>query len=259
MANSLINSLGNLDYLFRSPLLLAILAFQLWMLIHALRNREWLWALFIFVGWGIAALWYYFQVYQGSAATMNGFQLPGAQSRARIKELEAKIHHVDNAYHHFQLGDVYFQKGKLAHAEQCYREALARDANDIDTRAHLGQCLLRLQRPAEARPLLDAVCRENYKHDFGYSLMAYAETLTALHETDAALKIWEHVVQNHSYPRAKVQLAEIYLARKQNDLAREQLKDVVNDDLHAPTFQRQRDRVWIRRAKSLLRHLVTKP
>ncbi len=146
MANSLLNSLGNIDYLFGSPLLLAILAFQIWMLIHALRNREWLWALFIFVGWGIAALWYYFQVYHGSAATMNGFQLPGAQSRARIKELQAKIHHVDNAYQHFQLGDVYFQKGKLAQAEQCYREALARDVSDIDTRAHLGQCLLRLQR-----------------------------------------------------------------------------------------------------------------
>lgn len=255
MANSLINSLGNIDYLFGSPLLLAILAFQIWMGIHALRNREWLWALFIFVGWGIAALWYYFQVYQGSSSAMSGFELPGAGSRARIKELEAKIHHVDNAYHHFQLGDVYFQKGKLAQAEKCYRDALQRDANDIDTRAHLGQCLLRLKRPAEARPLLDAVCRENYKHDFGYSLMAYAETLMALNETDAALNIWQHVVENHSYPRAKVQLAELYLARKQNDLARDQLKDVVNDDVHAPTFQRKRDRVWIRRAKAAMKML----
>ena len=255
MIDSLVNLFGNLDYLFRSPLLLAIFAFQIWMGIHALRNREWIWALFIFVGWGIAALWYYFQVYQGSSSAMSGFELPGAQSRARIRELEAKIHHVDNAYHHFQLGDVYFQKGKLAQAEQCYRAALERDAHDIDTRAHLGQCLLRLKRPAEARPLLEAVCRENYKHDFGYSLMAYAETLMALNETDAALNIWQHVVENHSYPRAKVQLAELYLARKQNDLARDQLKDVVNDDLHAPAFQRKRDRVWIRRAKAALKML----
>ena len=85
--------------------------------------------------------------------------------------------------------------------------------------------------------------------------MAYAETLMALNETDAALNIWEHVVQNHSYPRAKVQLAELYLAKKQTDLARAQLKDVVTDDIHAPTFQRQRDRVWVRRAKSLLSNL----
>ena len=52
------------------------------MFIHALRNREWIWALFIFIGWGIAALWYYFSVYQGSSSAMTGFELPGAQSRA---------------------------------------------------------------------------------------------------------------------------------------------------------------------------------
>ena len=247
---------GNFDwtYLFTHPLMLALTAFQIWMLIHAVRNRSWVWAIFIFIGWGIGALWYYFTEYQGSTTT-TGFELPGAAGRARIRELQAQIHHLDNAYHHFQLGDIYFRKGNFAEAEKCYRAALQRDANDIDTRAHLGQCLLRLKRPAEARPLLDAVCRENYKHDFGHSLMAYAETLMALNETDAALNIWEHVVQNHSYPRAKVQLAELYLAKKQTDLARAQLKDVVTDDMHAPTFQRQRDRVWVRRAKTLLANL----
>jgi len=240
------------SYLLASPVALAMTVFQIWMFIHALRNREWVWEFFIFVGWGIAALWYYFSVYQGSASAASGFELPGAAGRARIRELQAQIHHLDNAYHHFQLGDVYFRKGKFTEAEKCYRAALQRDPNDIDTRAHLGQCLLRLKRPAEARPLLDSVCRENMKHDFGYSLMAYAETLMALNEIDAALKIWEHVVQNHSYPRAKVQLAELYITKKQFDLARAQLTDVLTDDMHAPGFQRRRDRVWIRRAKAAL-------
>jgi len=255
MFNSLIHRIADWSFLLTNPVSLALTVFQIWMLIHAIRNREWLWALFIFVGWGLAALWYYFSVYQGSSSAMSGFELPGAQNRARIRQLQAKIHHLDNAYHHFQLGDVYFQRGKLAEAEKCYRAALERDPNDIDTRAHLGQCLLRLKRPAEARPLLDAVCRENLKHDFGYSLMAYAETLMALNETEAALKMWQHVGENHSYPRAKVQLAELYLARNQNDLARAQLNDVITDDLHAPGYQRRRDRVWVRRAKSLLARL----
>ena len=250
MFNSLVNRLGDWDL--SSPVLLAITAFQIWMFIHALRNREWIWALFIFIGYGIGAFWYYFSVYQGSGSAAGGFALPGAHSRKRIKELQAQIHHLDNAYHHFQLGDVYFQKEKFSEAEKSYRAALEREPNDIDTRAHLGQCLLRLKRPAEARPLLDAVCRENPKHDFGYSLMACAETLTALNETDAALNIWQHVVENHSYPRAKVQLAELYISKNQNDLARAQLNDVVNDDVHAPAFQRKRDRVWVRRAKGLL-------
>jgi hypothetical protein len=255
MFASLLNLPDNWSDLLTSPVSLAIIVFQLWMFIHALRNREWIWAIFIFIGYGIGAFWYFFSVYRESGSASTGFELPGAQSRARIKQLQAKIHHIDNAYHHFQLGDVYFQKGKFAEAEKCYRAALARDATDIDTRAHLGQCLLRLKRPAEARPLLDAVCRENAKHDFGYSLMAYAETLMALNETDAALKIWQSVVESHSYPRAKVQLAELYLAKNQTELARAELKDVAGDDVHAPTFQRKRDRVWIRRAKSLMKRL----
>ena len=255
MFASLINLIGQWSYLLANPLMLALTVFQIWMLVHALRQREWLWAVFIFIGLGLSAFLYFMFVYRETASASTGFELPGAQSRERIKQLQAKIHHIDNAYHHFQLGDVYFQKGKFVEAEKCYRAALERDPADIDTRAHLGQCLLRLKRPAEARPLLDAVCRENPKHDFGYSLMAYAETLTELNETDAALTIWQHVVENHSYPRAKVQLAELYIAKKQNDLARTELNDVVSDDAHAPTFQRKRDRVWVRRAKALKRQV----
>jgi hypothetical protein len=250
MFAALLNLVANLGYLLTSPFWLAMTVFQLWMLVHALRNREWLWAFFIFIGSGLGALWYYFAVYRDSAST--GFELPGAQSRERIKQLEAKIHHLDNAYHHFQLGDVYFQRGKFAEAEKCYRAALARDPQDIDARAHLGQCLLRLKRPAEARPLLEGVMHEKPEHDYGHTMMALAETLTALGETDNALLYWQHIVQNHSYPRAKVQLAELYAAKKQSEAARAELKDVVNDDPHAPAYQRQRDRVWIRRARNLL-------
>jgi hypothetical protein len=245
----------NIEYwqsLLANPLSLVVFAFQIWMFIHALRNREWLWAVFIFIGWGITALLYFFLVYRASPSTMQGFELPGAGSRQRIKELQAQIHHLDNAYHHFQLGDVYFRKGKLAEAEKCYRAALERDPADIDSRAHLGQCLVRLNRPAEARPILESVMNEKPDHDYGHTMMALAETLTALGETDNAVQYWQHITQNHSYPRAKVQLAELYIAKKQPDLARAELKDVVSDDQHAPAFQRKRDRVWVRRAKGLM-------
>ena len=253
MFASLLNLFGNWDNLLANPLVLAVTAFQLWMFIHAIRNKEWIWAVFIFIGFGIAALLYYLMVYRETAS--SGFELPGAQSRARIRELQAKIHHLDNAYHHFQLGDVYFQRGKYAEAEKSYRAALERDAKDIDVRAHLGQCLVRLNRPAEARPLLEGVMHEKPDHDYGYTMMALAETLTALGETDNALLYWQHVTQHHSYPRAKVQLAELYAAKNQPAAARAELKDVLTDDAHAPAFQRSRDRVWIRRARTLMAKL----
>ena len=253
MPASLFHLIGSLGYWVTSPLGLLFAAFTIWMLIHAIRNREWIWALFILIGSGLSAILYYIFVYRESAP--SGFELPGAQSRARVRELQAKIHHLDNAYHHFQLGDIYFQRGKFAEAEKCYRAALERDPKDIDARAHLGQCLVRLNRPAEARPLLEGVMNEKPEHDYGYTMMALAETLTALGEPDNALLYWQHITQNHSYPRAKVQLAELYAARNQPDAARAELKDVLSDDSHAPAFQRARDRVWVHRAKSLMSRL----
>jgi tetratricopeptide (TPR) repeat protein len=253
MFASLISNLLNIDYLIHNVWLLLVFAFQLWMFIDAIRRQEWLWAVFIFIGWGITALLYFFFVYRAAApSATSGFELPGAHDRRRIKELQAKIHHLDKAHHYSQLGDIYFQQGRLDKAENCYRAALQRDPQDIDTRAHLGQCLLRQKCAAEARPLLEGVVTENPKHDYGYTMMALAETLTALGETDSALKIWQQVTAEHSYARAKVQLAELYLAKNQPELARPELNDVLSDDVHAPTFQRKRDRVWVRRAKSLM-------
>jgi hypothetical protein len=245
--------LFNLEFWLAYPWIPLIGIFQLWMLIDALRRREWVWAFFIFIGSGLAALLYFFMVFRDGMSATRGFELPGAFDRRRIKELQAKIHHLDKAHHYSQLGDIYFQRGKLAKAEECYRAAMERDPADIDTRAHYGQCLLRQKRAAEAKPLLEGVVKENSNHDYGYSQMALAETCAALGETDEAFALWKQVTENHSYPRAKVQLAEIYIARNQTELARQQLREVIADDVHAPTFQRKRDRVWVSKAKRLAR------
>ena len=255
MFASLLTSFADWNFYLTSPVWLAVTIFQVWMFVDAIRQREWIWALFIFLGWGLSAFLYYFFVYRAAPPVTRGFELPGAHSRRRIKELQAQIYHLDKAHHHSQLGDIYFQRGKLDQAEACYRAALERDPQDLDTRAHLGQGLLRQKRAAEARPLLEGVMREKPEHDYGHTMMALAETLSALGETDNALLYWQHVTQNHSYPRAKVQLAEIYLAKKQPDLARVELRDVVADDVHAPAFQRKRDRVWVSQARALLRKL----
>jgi hypothetical protein len=251
----LLRDLLFVSFVMANPWTLLILGFQIWMFIDAIRRKEWIWALFIMIGFGFSAFFYYFAVYRNSPSATRGFELPGAHSRKRIKELEAQIHHLDKAHHHSQLGDVYFQSGKLAKAEACYRKALEREPEDIDTRAHLGQCLLRQKRTAEAKPLLEGVVWQDPKHDYGHSTMALAETLGALGETDRALTLWKQITDNHAYPRARVQYAELLITRKEIEPARAVLKEVIADDPHAPAFQRRRDRVWTRKARSLLRKI----
>ncbi len=239
--------------LLTSPAFFVVGLIQLWMLVDAIRQREWFWVLVLLFAFGLGAFWYYFNVYQPSRSANRGFELPGAAQRSRIKELEAQIHHLDKAHHHFQLGDVYFRKGNFQKAEVCYRASLERDAADIDCRSHFGQCLLRQNRAAEAKPILEKVCAENPKHDYGYSMMALAETYMALGEKDAAICIWQRVLENNSYARARVQLAELYLEKGQRDLARKELQEILVDHTHLPKYQRKRDRVWVRKAKQLMK------
>lgn len=105
----------------------------------------------------------------------------------------------------------------------------------------------------EADPILYKVCAENPKHDYGYSLMAYAEALQLMGNADGAITVWKEVLADHSYARARVQLGELYMAKNERVLAEAELNGAIYDDRHAPAFQRKRDRFWIRKAKALLR------
>ena len=60
-----------------SPLTLVALAFYLWMLVDAVRRREWIWALFIFAFPGFGALGYFFCVFRGSPSATSGFRSGG--------------------------------------------------------------------------------------------------------------------------------------------------------------------------------------
>jgi hypothetical protein len=249
-----------LDWLaWGGPLGFLFAVFALWMLVDAVRRGEWLWAVFIFLFAPLNAPLYFFLVYRASTGPVRGFELPGAGTRARIKELEDRIHHLDNARDHADLADIRFQQGKLELADAGYRAARERDPNDLDVQAHHGQCLARLGRPAEALPLLEQVTAKDAGHDFGHTLMALAEVYTALGKADAALATWQRVLERHTYARARVQLAELLLARNDPEAARAALAEVLSDDTHAPAFQRKRERVWVQKARALMRRAEGRP
>jgi len=88
-----------------------------------------------------------------------------------------------------------------------------------------------------------------------HTMMALAETLTALGEQDTAIAVWQRVLENHSYARARVQLAELYAAKNELGPARAQLTEALADSAYAPKFDRQRDRIWIKRAKKLIQQI----
>jgi tetratricopeptide (TPR) repeat protein len=159
---------------------------------------------------------------------------------------------------HLQLADIYLSQGKLDQAEASYRAAYARDPNDEDIRAHLGNCLARRGKPQEALPLLEAVCAQNPKHDYGYTLMTLAETQAATGRIDPALATWRQVLSLYGYPRARVQYAGLLIQKKEYAEARKSLEEVIHDAPYATKFQRKREAVWFSRAKAALRSIPDK-
>jgi len=225
--------------------------FQFWMLIHAATRQDWTWVVLIFFLNVPAAIWYFFTNYRNGGSGFTGFELPGAQNRRRIRELQSQIHHLDKAHHHLQLGDIYFSQGKFTEAEECYRKALERDSADLDIRSHLGQCLLRQGRAEEALPFLHGVCSENRQHEYGYTLMALAETFAALGRREDSIKVWKSVLERYRYDRARVQLAELCFETGDTAEAERLAADVLADWNHTTPFDKARNRVWQRRARSL--------
>ncbi|MBI5800061.1 MAG: tetratricopeptide repeat protein [Verrucomicrobia bacterium] len=244
----------DLAFFLAHPLGWLAIGFTLWMLVDAVRRAEWIWVAFIILFPLLNAVLYYFMVHRAAPSSpARGFELPGEHKRERIAELAKQIHLLDKAHHHLELADIQFQRGKFKLAEESYLRALEREPQDVDARAHYGQCLLRLNRAAEARPYLEAVCFENPKHDYGHSLMALAEARTALGDADGAVAAWEQVVSQHSHARARVQLAELLAAKGQPERARQLAEEVVAEDKHAPQYQRKQEQPWVARARKLMK------
>jgi hypothetical protein len=114
---------------------------------------------------------------------------------------------------------------------------------------------VRRDKAKEALPLLEAVCAQNPKHDYGYTLMTLAETQAANGLVDQAMATWRQVLSLYGYPRARVQYAELLIQKKDYAEARKNLEDVVHDAPYVTKFQRKREAIWFSRAKSALKSL----
>ena len=242
----------NVREILANPLALALLAFQVWMLVDAIRRQEWLWVIFLIIFPLFNAVLYFVLVYWPSRNVSARLEMPGSAKRARIKELEAQIHHLDKAHHHAELGRIYLDDGKPKEAEQRFRAALQREPDDIDTQAQLGRCLLQQNRHSEALPLLQTICAANPRHAYGETMMDLAETQMKLGDQENALASWRKVIEHNSYARARVQLAELLRQRGQKDEAVGLLKEVIADAHHGSAFQQKLEKQWVRRAKTLL-------
>ena len=135
----------------------------------------------------------------------------------------------------------------------CYENAFQRDLEDLDILAGYGRALMAFKQSAKAVEMLERVHFQDPDHDYGTTTMALGHAYLSLDRMPEAQRVLENVLQKHSYAQAKVQLAEIYMKSGRTREAAQHLQEVMDDDKHAPSFAKNRDVEWTRKAKQMLR------
>lgn len=227
------------------------IAFNLWMLIDAIRRRAELhWLLIIlFVPFG--SLIYFAMVKLGDfrgGGRWRGFRKPVAD----IASLERAAEQTPSDANKLALADALSDAERYREALPIYRDVLARDREDKRALHGLARCLLGSGQPAEAaehyHDLLEL--ERGYK---GYSAaLEYAEALWQAERRDDAIELMRALTRVSPMINHRVGLAHYLAADGHADESRQVLSLALSDYESSPAFVQRRDRSWAERARKML-------
>jgi len=232
---------------------LAILgvAFQIWMLIDCIRERRDFWWFWIILAWGIGPA-IYFLYFRPIPAALGDQFIKRQNLKKRVRELESKIHNIDNAYHRTELGNVYLGLEKWDLAQKEFEAALERDPRSLEAKVHLGYALLALNKPAEAWPLLETGLNEKPDVEYGELFWQSAKCQTALGNLEQARYLYERLFKKFGYAKAQFEYADILSRLGDPAESRKILEKIIADAPHAPSFQQRKERSVVRQARRAL-------
>lgn len=246
----------------QSPFVLLLGAFWVWMLVHCARNDPerglWLWILFI--GNVPAAFIYFLVRWLPGARVSGGNSLLKRWTKGRqIPQLEAAARRIGNAHQFVELGDAYRETRKIDRAAECYRNALAKDGQNLPALWGAAQVEMQRQNFLGARPHLEQILAKDASYKFGDVSLAHCRCLCSLNETGLACDRLEQHLKRWPNPEAYVMLANLLIDRGDHDAARKCLEATLLDLRGGPAFFARQNRGWARQAKRLLSRLPSEP
>ncbi|HTS19333.1 MAG TPA: tetratricopeptide repeat protein [Verrucomicrobiae bacterium] len=230
-----------------------IFALQIWMIIDCVVNgNEWYWILVILMLGPVGVAIYFFACKYRTSRAERSLSKRFLQRR-RIRELQAKIYHLDKGYHFSELGDIYREQHKWALAEAAYRSALEREPDMLDARAYLGFVLLAQNRADDAWKFLEPAFQQQPGFKSGELLWQCARCQAARGQQAAARELYERLLAAHGYFEAHYEYTVLLDRLGERDKAIASARELVEDVKHAPRFHQRASRPWGRRARRFLR------
>ena len=232
---------------------IGVFVFSIWMAVDCYRRGRdgwWIWII-IFTG-GIGAFIYFItQYWDGTRIEHSLWQRLTAGGR--IRDLQARTHHLDTAGAYEELGDAQAGVQRWKDAETSYREALKRDASGLHAQVRLGYALIALERHDEAWSLLAPVYKTQPRFDDDKLIRHLARCQAARGNFPDARNLYEYFLRKHSYTEVQIEYAKMLLDSGDADAGRKALLEIIDDAQHAPKFAQRRDRRWVREAKRLIK------
>ncbi len=233
------------------------IAFQVWMIVDAVRRRaELYWFLIILFFGPLGALVYFFVVkrrdFRGAPALAPKPQAAAGPSLPELRQLALDIPSFHNK---LNLADALEQREEYVEAEPLYQQILAREAENKQALHGLARCMLGQGRPAEAcEKLAELMQLDSAYRDYSAAL-DYAEALWQSNQGQDAVDLLRGLVRVSSRVNHRVALAHYLRLHSGADAARVELEAALREYEDLPAFAQKRDRKWADRAQKMLREL----
>ncbi len=222
-------------------------------LVHFVRRRPdnyWIWII-IFFG-PIGALVYIFVEMGPDLGFLGGNSWRGFSRRNRIRTLEATVFENPSAGNYEELGDLLLDDKQYARARDCFDKALQQRTDSIDPFYRRGIAAFELGDAQAALPDLERVLKSDPKYDYARIRLYYARALAAAGRDSEALQAFGQVSNT---TEALCYAADYYAGHERTVEAKEMLDTIAARKRTMPSYQKRRERPFLRRAAALRRRL----
>ena len=218
---------------------------------HFIRRRPdgyWLWI--IIFGGGLGALVYIaVEVIPDAGLLRQEFRI--FPRRSRINQLRAIVEDNPAPANLEELGALYLEDGKAAHAKRCFDQAIAARADSIDTFYRRGLAELALNDFAEAIPDLERTVAQDPKYDFHRALGLLAHAYAQTGQTERAQAMFDRVLAASTSTEIQYYYVAFLVAQGRKAEAQEWTQRINAKRRTMPGFQKRRDRPWFRKVAGL--------
>jgi hypothetical protein len=237
---------------------LVFFAFQLWILVDAIRRRvPFYWYLLILLVPIVGTLAYLFMI---KLPELNG-RAPGsplAQAPTLVpllSELELRARETPSELNKLAFADALAAEQRHAEAVERYRDVLAKSQDSKQALHGLARSLLALGRPQEAvDELAHLMDLDSAFRDYSAAL-DYAEALWQARQHEDAIGLLTGLVGVSKRINHRMALAHYLKEQGDSATARNELDQALAEFASSPDFVQRRDRRWADRARKLLAEL----